>query len=240
MAAPVFLSYRWVDGVPPGRVEVLDRELRLRGVPVWRDVRELGAGGLNEAVASDALRDHCCGCVLYFTEAVLESWFIKSVELAAVRHRIERDEEFFVTAIFDGVGSEESEVLRREIGVDPSGYQGLFIDETVDFEVQIRPFANQVLRRYLATVGAEATTVALDTWSEIPLDAEAALHLNWAGADAEAGPLPVDPELLKRAAKDMEVALRARTESRDLQVAGNVHLSTAFLIGHTFREPTGW
>src|SRR5215204_479621 len=127
MAVPIFLSYRWVDGVAPARGEILDREMRLRGVPVWRDVRELGAGGLNEVVAADALRDLSCGCVLYFTEAVLDSWFIKSVELAAVRHRIERDGDFFVTAVFDGVDSEQSEILRREIGVDPGDYQGIVI-----------------------------------------------------------------------------------------------------------------
>jgi hypothetical protein len=240
MAAPVFLSYRWVDGAAPARVEVLDREMRLRGVPVWRDVRELGAGGLNEEVAADGLRDLCCGCVLYFTEAVLDSWFIKSVELAAVRHRIERDSDFFVTAVFDGVGSEESEILRREIGVDPGDYQGVFIDQAVDFEAQIQPFASQVLRRYLTTVAGGPFVVAVDTWNEIPFAAQAALQLNWAGGDSGAGPLPIEPELLKDAVADMETALRTRTDCRDLRVGGNVHLSTAFLIGYGFREPTGW
>jgi hypothetical protein len=240
MAAPVFLSYRWVDGAPPSRAEVLDREMRLRGVPVWRDVRELGAGGLNEAVAADSLRDLCCGCVLYFTEAVLDSWFIRSVELAAVRHRIERDSDFFVTAVFDGVGLEESEVLRREIGVDPGDYQGIFIDQTVDFEAQIRPFANQVLRRYLTTATGKPTVIAVDTWNEIPLAVEAALHLNWAGGNSGAGPLPIEPELLKEAVTDAEAALRARTDCRDLQVGGNIHLSAALLLGYGFREPTGW
>lgn len=240
MSAPIFLSYRWIDGVPPQQVEILDRELRLRGVPIWRDVRELGAGGLNEEVAAEALRNLCRGCVLYFTGTVLDSWFIKSVELAAVRHRIERDRDFFVTAVFDGVGSQESETLRQEIGVDPGNYQGIFIDKAVDFEVQIRPFANQVLRRYLATVPDEPTAIAVDTWNEIPLDVEAALHLNWAGTDSGTGPLPLEPDLLKDAARNVEAALRARTDNRDLRVVGNVHLSSAFLVGYIFREPTGW
>ncbi len=240
MVSPIFLSYRWVDGVAPTRVEILDREMRLRGIPVWRDVRELGAGGLNEVVAADALRDLSCGCVLYFTEAVIDSWFIKSVELAAVRHRIERDGDFFVTAVFDGVSSEESEVLRREIGVDPGNYQGIFIDQAVDFEVQIRPFASQVLGSYLATVAGEPTVIAVDTWNELPLAVDGALHLNWAGGDSGAGVLPIEPELLKDAARDVEAALRARTDCRDLRVSGNVHLSAAFLVGYSFREPAGW
>jgi CBASS immunity sensor of nucleotide second messenger signals len=240
MAAPIFLSYRWIDGSPPARVDTLDREMRLRGVPLWRDVRELAAGGLNETVAGDALRNLCCGCILYFTETVLDSWFIESVELAAVRHRVERDGDFFVTAVFDGVGSHESETLRQRIGVDPANYQGIFIDQELDFEAQIRPFATQVLRRYLATVASDPTVVAVDTWNEIPVGVEAPVHLNWAGGDSGAGPLPIEPELLTEAARDLEAALRARTDCRDLQVGGNIHLSAAFLVGYTFREPTGW
>ncbi len=240
MASPLFLSYCWDEGMPPPKVEALDREMRLRGVPVWRDVRELGAGGLNEDLAGDAIRDLCCGCVLYFTEAVLDSWFIKSVELAAVRSRIERDNGFFVTAIFDGVGSAESEILRREIGLNPANYQGLFIDQSVDFEAQIRPFSAQTLRRYLSIVAVDPTVVALDTWNEIPLGERAALHLNWAGKDAGAGPLPIDWELLKVAALDVQAVLRGVTDTRVLHAGGNAHLSAAFLLGYTFREPTGW
>lgn len=241
MASPVFLSYRWSEGVPPPEVETLDRELRLRGVPVWRDVRELGSGTLNENVAGDAIRDLCRGCVLYFTEAVLESWFIKSVELAAVRRRIERDSAFFVTAIFDGVGATEWEVLRQKIGLNPANYQGLILERGVDFETQIRPFSAQILRRYLSDVAVDQTVLTLDTWNEIPLNDEAPLHLNWAGEENfRADPLPIDWRLLKGAALDIQAVLRSVTNTRVLHVGGNVHLSAAFLLGYTFREPTGW
>jgi hypothetical protein len=240
MAAPVFLSYHWIDGTPPEPVEILDREMRLRGVPVWRDVREFSAGARNEDVASEAIRNLCCGCVLYFTEAVLDSWFIKGVELAAARNRVERDDDFFVTAIFDGVGSAEAEILREEIGLNPGNYQGLFLDRKTDTAAQIRPFSAQILHRYLSIAAADATVVALDTWNEIPLAEQATLHLNWAGENLGTGPLPIEWELLKPATTDVEAALRGVTDARVLHVGGNVHLSAAFLLGYSFREPTGW
>lgn len=241
MTSPVFLSYRWNKGGPPLAVEALDREMRLRGVPIWRDVRELGAGALNEDIAGDAIRDLCCGCVLYFTETVLESWFIKSVELTAVRSRIERDSDFFVTAVFDGVGSAESEVLRREIGLNPANYQGLFVNREIDFETQIRPFSTQILRSYLSNVTVDSMGVTLDTWNAIPPSEQTALHLNWAGEDnLGAGSLPIDWRLLKGAALDVQGVLSNLTNTRVLSIGGNAHLSAAFLLGYTFREPTGW
>jgi hypothetical protein len=241
MASPVFLSYRWNEGVPPTEVEMLDREMRLRGVPVWRDIRELGPGALNEEVADNAIRHICTGCVLYFTEAVLESWFIKSVELSAVRSRIERDGSFFVAAIFDGVGSEESEILRREIGINLTNYQGLFVNQNVDFQAQIHPFSAQILSRYLSSVPVNRAAVALNTWNQIPLNEPATLHLNWAREEnTDAGPLPVDWRLLKKAAHDLQTVLSNFADTRVLRVEGNAHLSAAFLLGYTFREPTGW
>lgn len=242
MASPAFLSYRWEEGAPPVEVEVLDREMRLRGVPVWRDIRELGAGALNEQVAASAVRELCSGCVIYFTEGVLDSWFIKSVELSAVRSRIERDSSFFITAIFDGPGTEESEILRREIGINLANYQGLFVNREDDVEAQIRSFSTQILRRYLLSIPLDPVVATLDTWNQIPIDDPAALHLNWAneGENAGAGPLPIDWRLLKDAARDLQKTLNNFADIRALHLEGNAHLSAAFLLGYSFREPTGW
>ncbi len=44
MAHPLFLSYSWDD---LSEVDKLDTFLRLRGVPVWRDRREMQFGGYN-------------------------------------------------------------------------------------------------------------------------------------------------------------------------------------------------
>jgi len=239
VAAPLFLSYRWNEGAPPVEVAALDRELRLRGVPMWRDVRDLVPGGLNEAEAREALAEHCCGCVLYFNEAVLDSWFITSVELDGVRQRLERDEHFFVAAVFDGVGEEESEALRQLTGVNLRDFQGLILDPKIDKGEQIRNFALGLLRRYLKSVPGGPVKVKADSWNEIPWTDEAPIQLNWMGSDAGDGQLPADWELLKLALCDLKEALAGR-ENRILKLSANLHLSSAFLVGWEFREPTGW
>ena len=239
MARPLFLSYRHTDTGPPEEVALLDRELRHRGVPVWRDVRDLFAGGQNETEARSALSEDCSGCVLYFTEEVLDSWFITSVELDEVRRRLERDPDFFIAAIFDGVAGEQSEALGQLTGVDPHDYQGLILPAGEDREACLREFSADLLRRYLTTLPAGELSVRADSWNEIAWSAPEPLQLNWSGVDAGLGHLPSDWRLLKGALAHLRAALTGHQERR-LQIAGNLHLSAAFLLGWEFRETTGW
>jgi hypothetical protein len=240
MASPLFLSYGWSNGSPPPVAEELDRMLRLRGVPMWRDLRDLGAGGLNEEVAGAAIRDECCGCILHFTEQVLDSWFIGSVELEAVRHRLDRDEGFFLAAVFDGVGEEQIESLENEAGLNLRAFQGLFLDPDKDTDEQLEVFSGQLLRRYLRDVEIGQPTARVDSWGRIPWSDVAPIQLNWAGEDGRNGQIPADWEALRRATADLRAALGELTTERLLHVSGNVHLAAAFLIGWEFRETTGW
>ncbi|HEY5052923.1 MAG TPA: SAVED domain-containing protein [Solirubrobacterales bacterium] len=240
MASPLFLSYGWSDGSPPPVVEELDRLLQLRGVPMWRDLRDLGAGGLNEEVAGAAIREECCGCILHFTEQILDSWFIGSVELEAVRHRLDRDEDFFLAAVFDGVGKEQIESLEKEASLNLRAFQGLFLDSTKDIGEQLEGFSSQLLRRYLEGIDIEQPTARVDSWGRIPWKDAAPIQLNWAGEDDGDGQLPADWDALKRAVTDLRAALGELTTERVLRLNGTIHLSAAFLIGWEFRETTGW
>jgi SMODS-associated and fused to various effectors sensor domain len=241
MAAPVFLSSRWRDGSPRAEVDELDRQLRLRGVPIWRDVRELGAGGVNEDAAWRALTEECCGAVLYLSDDLFESWFISSVELKAIRHRLARDRDFFVAVVFDGVDGVTIERLQRESGVDAKAFQGLFLARGRAAVEQLRPFAGDLLHRYLSRCQAPIT-ITVATREAIPLSDEALLHLNWdtlLGGDTTGGTVDTGGEL-KRAVADVRARLEARFAKRELILGGRMHLSAAFLIGWEFREPTGW
>jgi len=240
MASPLFLSYGWQEGTPPEIAEKLDHALQLRGVPMWRDLRDLGAAGLNEEVAGSAIREECCGCVLHFTERVLDSWFIGSVELEAVRHRLDRDEDFFFAAVFDGVGEEQIESLERDAGLNLRSFQGLFLDSAADVDEQINRFSGDLLRRYLTTLAPGAAVARIDSWGRIPWSDAAPLQLNWAGEDGGQGRLPADWETLKPAIADLHGALAECGQERLLRLSGNAHLGTAFLIGWEFRETTGW
>jgi hypothetical protein len=241
MASPVFMSSRWGGDAPRPEVAALDRQLRLRGVPVWRDVRELGAGGLNEQEARRALSEVCCGVVLYFTDDLFESWFIGSVELEAIRYRRDRDPDFFVAAVFDGVDRGAVERLQTESGVDVRAFQGLYLDPGQSAPDQLCAFAAGLLGRYLRG-GAPPITAKAETRDAIPYSDPALLHLNWDGllGDDEN---PLDPAAsaqLKAAIRDVREQLEASFSERELVLSGTMHLSAAFLVGWEFRETTGW
>jgi len=199
----------------------------------------MDAGGLNEKTVETAIGSECSGCVLYFTESVLESWFIKSAELRAVKRRLERDSDFLVAAVFDGTGHEEAEKLRAATGIDLYAHQGLPLDGESDADVQLTGFSAQLLSGYLSTQGDGPLSARIDSWNEIAPTDGSVLHLNWAGVDGGTGPLPQDWALLKAAATDLRSALE-KVGDRRLELSGNTHLAAAFLLGWEFREPTGW
>ena len=84
MADPLFLSYAWADS---DEVDLLDTALRLRGVPVWRDRREMGFGTYNQDRAREGIAEICSGFALHYTDAVLDSDFILNVELPEMDRR---------------------------------------------------------------------------------------------------------------------------------------------------------
>jgi hypothetical protein len=64
MARPVFLSYSWDD---MSEVDELDARLRLRGIPAWRDRRQMRWGGYNEDLVRRAIAEEVSGFALYLT-----------------------------------------------------------------------------------------------------------------------------------------------------------------------------
>ena len=64
MARPVFLSYSWDD---TAEADELDRQLCLRGVPVWRDRRDMERSGYMEDAVRQAILQDCSGFELLGT-----------------------------------------------------------------------------------------------------------------------------------------------------------------------------
>lgn len=241
MAQPVFLSSCWQAGKPHPAVDELDRQLRLRGVPVWRDIRDFGAGGFNEDVAYQAITQTCCGLILHFTEPVLKSWFINSVELRALRYRLDRDADFFVASVFDGVGGDETRALANAVGVDMRAFQGFNLDPNDPTPPQLMRFSGQVLDSYIERA-ERPTNVRVETRDQIPWSDEAGLQLNWEGllGDDREPPRHDVWDELPPAIQDVRQALQKAADERLLEIRGSIHLSAAFLIGWEFREATGW
>lgn len=241
MAKPIFFSYAWTDS---DEADVVDTQLRLRGVPVWRDRRAMRWGNYSESTVREAIDQVCTGFVLYLTQAVFSSDFIKKIELDEMQNR-ERKGEFFAGAIFRHLGfSEGSQRLRDECEADLATSLGTGIASEDDFEIKAREAAGDILRTYLrANIETGPVSVRIETRDDLRHEDSAVVHLAWSPPLAH-DPDQFGPEIwgsdLLPALEDLRRALDDVGAERRLKLRGNAHLSAALALGYEFRQPTGW
>jgi hypothetical protein len=243
MARPVFLSYARED---EDLADHLDTQLRLRGIPVWRDRRAMLWGAYNEDVVLDAIEQRCSGFVLLLTDAVMTSDFILNIELPAMARRRSTGPDFFAGAVFarDAGITESARLLYEACGVELASPLGTRLSQE-DLIADLPTAAGGVLRSYLRGSLASGDTphARLETRGPIPEDDDAVLHLAWSPPLAanlhDVGVEVWDEELLP-ALTDVRAALEATGAARTLAVRGRPHLSAALAVGHEFRAPTGW
>jgi SMODS-associated and fused to various effectors sensor domain len=221
--------------------------LRLRGVPVWRDRREMTFGTYNENRARDGIDGICSGFALYYTDAVLDSDFILKVELPAMDKRRRRGAPppFFAGAVLRRVAGFENaaaELARATGGINLGTALGAHVSSE-DFAADLRGAANAILDAYLETELEGAPAIRIETRGEVPNSEEVPLHLCWCP------PLDHDIALhseglwdrqLLPGLADLHEAFDRADSPRRLRVRGRLHLSTAFALGWEFRQPSGW
>lgn len=243
----MFLSYSWDD---IAEVDVVDDLLRFRGVPVWRDRRQMKWGGYNEDLARRAILEQVAGFALYLTPAAInDSWFIPKVELRAMDERRTHGGPFFSGAIFRGYGVDAGKrAVVDTTGIDIGAQLGTPIDEN-ELELGLRAAANQILTSYLRSDWESGpVTVRLETRNEIPPEDESLLHLSLSPPlehDPDRYDVAVWDEALRPAFEDLERALHTEQSSNEarqrlLEISGASHLSAALALGYAFREPTRW
>lgn len=238
MARPVFLSYTWSD---TDVADQIDCELTRRGIPVWRDRRDMRFGHTNETLVKRAIAERCSGFILLYTDKVLESRFILDIELPAMDVRRRKDPKFFTGAINCRSASwEEANSGLREV----SGYSlgenlgGRRPEDPPDG--WMREVVNQISISYLRSQDSEAS---LNLQTRDPAaSTEDLLLATWSP------PLTDDPEEtsdsawgeLAIAAGDIRSNLEAAQGQGILSISGRIHLSAALLLGWAFRQSTQW
>jgi hypothetical protein len=234
----VFLSYTWSD---TDVADQIDCELTRRGIPVWRDRRDMRFGHTNETLVKQAIAELCSGFILLYTDEVLESRFILDIELPAMEARRRKDPNFFTGAINCRSASwEEANSDLREV----SGYSlaenlgGSRPEDPPDG--WMREVANQISISYLRSQDSE-TSLNLQTRNPAA-STDDLLLATWSP------PLTDDPEEtsdsawseLAIAAGDIRLNLEAAQGQGILSISGRMHLSAALLLGWTFRQSTQW
>ena len=246
MAAPVFLSYSWND---MSEADTLDLMLRQRGVPVWRDRRDMRWGGYNEALVRRVIRDQASGFALYLTEDALGSDFITDVELDEADKRVASDASFFLGGIFRGYGAKAGiEAVHQATGIDIGSELGSPIEES-DFLTGLRDAANSISRAYLRKEWVSGPArFRIETRDPLPVDDPSLVHLSLAPPllhDPDKYDVSIWDEQILPALADLQQSLHTveseRPEcERAIQVGGALHLSVALAVGYAFRQPTRW
>jgi len=246
MADPLFLSYAWAD---TEEVNDLDTLLRLRGVPVWRDRREMTFGTYNQDRAREGISEICSGFALYYSDAVLDSDFILAVEMPEMdrRRRKGPPPPFFAGAIVRRPGRVERVLddLRcasNGIALAPALAS---VVSGQEFNASLRAAACAILDSYLEQQlgSADPVTVRIETRNDIPNSDPAHLHLCWSPPlhhDPDLHPDEVWPVELLPALADLRSSLDRVGSSRVLRIGGRIHLSAALALGFEFRQPSGW
>jgi SMODS-associated and fused to various effectors sensor domain len=248
MAAPLFSSYSWRDWID--EVEVFDRMLYLRGVPVYRDRAEMRWGNGLELQLLEAMLERCSGYALYATETALASLFVTQVELPAMHRRRLADRSFFAGAVFrDYDPVVGGAAIYAASGVNLGTALGTKLDRDLDLETQLAGSARQILRAYLRSQwNVGPATARIETRNGIPNADPSLLHLIWSpplAHDVDSyDRLCWDGQLLPALAdlrKELEWALGEQSEREQvLRVTGAAHLSAALALGYEFRESTHW
>ena len=221
--------------------------LRLRGVPIWRDRREMTFGAYNEDRAREGIEQICSGFAFYYTDAVLESNFILKIELRAMdaRRRRGTPPSFFAGAVLRRAGGFEAaaaELARAAGGINLGTALGAHVSSE-DFEADLRCAANAILDAYLQSGLEGEPVIRIETRGEIPNSEDAPLHLCWCPPldhDIVRYPEGVWERELLPALADLHKALERADAPRRLRVRGRLHLSAAFVLGWEFRQPSGW
>lgn len=244
MARPVFISYAW--GEPhEAEADRLDHLLRLRGVPVWRDRRDMGFGGYHGESVRDAIANDCSGFAVYLTEPALASKFIKDVELRAMADRRNRDRSFFHGAVCRTPDVRDWLTRVQETtGIDLGGALAHPWDDGLDDDANLAAAANRIMAEYLAREWQEGPAeLVVETRNVLPWREDGLLHLGWHPPLAHAMDAH-DPSVwgggILPALRDIRTGLDLHRTSRRLRVRGSLHLSAALALGYEFRKPGPW
>ena len=108
-AGDVFISYKHSQ---QDLAEKLEISLRNHGIPVWRDVHDIGPDPLEQQIREDLQDSNLAGGVAIISSDVTQSPVILKTELPELHKRWRGDDEFFVVVVLvPGVDYDEGEAI---------------------------------------------------------------------------------------------------------------------------------
>jgi len=148
-AGDVFISY---EHSQQNLAEKLEIALRNHGIPVWRDVHDVGLDPLEQQIREDLQDSNLAGDVAIINSDVTQSPVILKTELPELHKRWRGDDEFFVVVVLaPGVDYDEAETIlsKAESPYDLSHWymKSLEVEETSSSSSVIGRIINSILDR---------------------------------------------------------------------------------------------
>ncbi|AXG08393.1 SAVED domain-containing protein [Haloplanus rubicundus] len=146
-AGDVFISYKHSQ---QNLAEKLEIALRNHGIPVWRDVHDIGPDPLEQQIREDLQDSNLAGGVAIISSDVTQSPVILKTELPELHKRWRGDDEFFVVVVLaPGVDYDEAETIlsKAESPYDLSHWymESLEVEETSSSSSAIGRIINSIL-----------------------------------------------------------------------------------------------
>jgi hypothetical protein len=243
----VFLSYRHSHR---DFAAAFDRSLREHGIPVWRDVRDVGPDLLQEQIIDDLEDPGLAGGLVLVSQDVVDSEVILEVELPHLYERWRADDAFFVAVILcPDVGYDDADRILAE-SPTPYDFSQWYMESLGEDTNPDRPGAfdavvTAVLERRLEAIHETLDTdvtieCSLDTYDSPSYSDSLALNIDWSPY-FEAG-LPAQSvwnDRLRPALGTAIQQLQQTAPGRSLRFRGSAHLPAAFATGHTLLTTRG-
>lgn len=232
----VFVSY---TGNRIERAEIV-RALRDHGINPWRDVENLNAGDATTDTILAALAD-CSGVLLWVNRQIIESEYVRRIELPAI-DQAAHTRALRIVPVFDDLTPEEGSELVSRMGFEVGDNNGHLVDQDADAPTTAAAIAAAYVPGHLrdARDNGAAPVVRMVTYDDTAgMRDDAVLNLDWRHNLSD-GILTDDAERRLRSALATSTgALKAAYGPCQVTVAAKAHLSLAVALGHAFSQPTG-
>ena len=230
------------------QIEVLEHTLRLFGVQAWRDLSDLRLGADTRADVERAIRSETGGFIWWGTHQILESAFVRDVELPLALSRKEEDSLYAVVPVFVSIDpNKNGKLLRSRLG-DNAERLLACNGELRRADETIEALAERVATRYLRD--------KLRTWphrERAPREVSMMFRSRSAYAQgdcdlifdwrelfcAEDGAyVATDTRLIRHILESTVTALQAHSRRPPLVVDSDLPLPVATLLGYHFNKLT--
>lgn len=242
---PVFICYRTADGRE--RADDLDLMLQAAGVPVWRDVRDLRTGNVEQRL-DEALTGGISGAVVVATPGIGASRIVRKCELPRILQVHEAHPDFSV-AIANAIpgtggmmdpdgpdrmltpGSRRLSGIKQFDTLEPMGPGAISL---------VSALLREHLDRRLRSHPLEDRPLVMDVQTRLPAsaasrpDADLVMRLAW--DETHRYPDRRAYEALRRVLVPLSDQVLDRSVDT-VRLTGSMHLSVALALGCTFTSP---